>query len=70
MLMTVGQMISITKMTSKNRKVMDLFKVRIKRFILTALNNSWSIEGESVAVDRIQKEVLDGNWHKRRSSNG
>lgn len=49
---------------------MDLFKVRIKRFVLTALNNSWSIEGESVAVDRIQKEVLDGNWHKRRSSNG
>ena len=49
---------------------MDLFNVRIKRFVLTALKNSWSIEGESVAVDRISKEVLDGNWYKRRSSNG
>lgn len=49
---------------------MDLFNVKIKRFILTALNNSWSIEGEPVVVGRIQKEVLDGNWYKRRSSNG
>ena len=47
-----------------------MFNLRIKRFILIALNNSWSIEGEPVAVDRIQKEVLDGNWYKRRSSNG
>lgn len=51
--MTVGQMVLIMMMTLKNRRMMDLFNVRIKRFVLTALNNSWSIEGESVAVDRI-----------------
>ena len=45
-------------------------KKKLQRFVLTALNNSWSIEGEPVAVDRIQKEVLDGNRYKRRSSNG
>ena len=49
---------------------MNLFNVRIKRFILIALNNSWSTEGESVAVDRFRMEVLNGNWYKRRSSNG
>lgn len=70
MLMTVGQMILIMMITSMNRRLMDLFNVKIKRFILTALNNSWSIEGEPVAVDRIQKEVLDGSRYKRRSSNG
>ena len=70
MLMIVGQTILITMITSMNRGLMDLFNLRIKRFILIALNNSWSIEGEPVAVDRIQKEVLDGNWYKRRSSNG
>lgn len=30
-----------------------LRKKKLQRFVLTALNNSWSIEGESVAVDRI-----------------
>lgn len=38
---------------------MNLFNVRIKRFILIALNNSWSTEGESVAVDRFRMEVLN-----------
>lgn len=47
-----------------------LRKKELQRFILTALNNSWSIEGEPVAVVRTEKEVLDGKWHKRRSSNG
>ena len=42
---------------------------KLQRFILTAPNNSWSSDGESVAVDRIHKEVLNGNWYKRRSSN-
>lgn len=47
-----------------------LRKKKLQRFVLTALNNSWSIESEPVAVGRIQNEVLDGNWYKRRSSNG